>query len=196
MLGAVFSSTFAGQVISRTGTYKLITIGGMVLTVVGMYLFSHLSAETSKLTLVEYMVLLGLGIGVSFPIYTIVVQSAYDRSKLGVVTAAIQMFRSTGSTVGIAVMGSLMNNALAERLANIALDPFVQAVQKVNPAAPLTSLNTNTLQGFLSPAGQQNRQRRRRSRANSRPRSCISSRPSGKPWRAPSPGSFTSPRSS
>ncbi len=155
MLGAVFSSTVAGQLISRRGTYKTVAIGGMALSALGIYLFSHISVDTSKLTLVEYMVLLGLGIGVSFPIYTIVVQSAFDRSKLGVVTAAIQMFRSIGSAVGIAVMGSLLNNGLAGRLANISADHFMQTVKRINPAAPLTSINTDTLQSFLSGAGHQ-----------------------------------------
>ncbi len=155
MLGAVFSSTIAGQVISRRGTYKAMAIGGMVLAALGIYLFSHISVDTSKLTLVEYMVLLGLGIGVSFPIYTIVVQSAFDRSKLGVVTAAIQMFRSIGSAVGIAVMGSLLNNGLAGKLANLASDPFVRSVKQMNPAAPLTNINADTLQSFLSGEGHQ-----------------------------------------
>ena len=70
--------------------------------------------DTTKLELVRDMVVLGLGIGVSFPIYTIVVQSSFDRSKLGVATATIQLFRSIGSTVGVAIMGSVMNNALAD----------------------------------------------------------------------------------
>ncbi len=155
MLGAVFSSTVAGQMISRRGTYKAMAIAGMALAALGIYLFSFISVDTSKLTLVEYMVLLGLGIGVSFPIYTIVVQSAFDRSKLGVVTAAIQMFRSIGSAVGIAVMGSLLNNGLAARLTSVASDPFVMAVKRSNPAAPLTSINTDTLQSFLSCEGRQ-----------------------------------------
>ena len=159
MLGAVFSSTIAGQVISRWGTYKAVAIGGMVLSVIGIYLFSRLTAGTSKLELVEYMALLGLGIGVSFPIYTIVVQSAFDRSKLGVITAAIQMFRNIGSTVGIAVMGSLMNNALASKLAGLGTNPFVQTVRKINPAAPLTHITTDTLQSFLAGEGQQGLQK-------------------------------------
>ncbi len=155
MLGAVFSSATAGQMISRRGTYKSMAIGGMALSALGIYLFSHISVDTSELTMVEYMVLLGLGIGVSFPIYTIVVQSAFDRSKLGVVTAAIQMFRSIGSAVGIAVMGSLLNNGLAGRLANIASNPFVRSVKRMNPATPLTNINADTLQSFLAGEGRQ-----------------------------------------
>jgi EmrB/QacA subfamily drug resistance transporter len=156
MLGAVTSSVLAGQVISRLGKYKSMAVGGMVLMTIGIYLFSHLSASTGKGQLIVFMVVTGIGVGVSFPIYTIVVQSAFDRSKLGVVTAAVQLFRSIGSTVGIAVMGSLMNNALAERLTNIGSDPFIQNMARLRPDAPISALNTNSLQGFLSPEGQQN----------------------------------------
>jgi EmrB/QacA subfamily drug resistance transporter len=156
MLGAVTSSVLAGQVISRLGKYKSMAVGGMVLMTIGIYLFSHLSASTGKGQLIVFMVVTGIGVGVSFPIYTIVVQSAFDRSKLGVVTAAVQLFRSIGSTVGIAVMGSLMNNALAERLTNIGSDPFIQNMARLRPDAPISALNTNSLQGFLSPEGQKN----------------------------------------
>ncbi|MCL6107137.1 MAG: MFS transporter [Actinobacteria bacterium] len=155
MLGAVFSSAIAGQIISRRGTYKSMAIGGMALSALGIYLFSHISVDTSEVTMVEYMVLLGLGIGVSFPIYTIVVQSAFDRNKLGVVTATIQMFRSIGSAVGIAVMGSLLNNGLAGKLANIASNPFVRSVKRISPAAPLTNISADTLQSFLAGEGGQ-----------------------------------------
>lgn len=155
MLGLVVSSALAGQLISRTGRYKAAAILGMVLSVTGMYLFTKLSADTSKAELVRDMIILGAGLGVSFPIYTIVIQSAFERSKLGVVTASIQLFRSVGSTVGIAIMGSLMNNALAQKLSGVSSDPFVQAVGQINPDAAITRIDSNSLQGFLSPDGQE-----------------------------------------
>lgn len=154
MLGMVISSGLAGQLISRTGRYKVAAIVGMGLSVIGMYLFTKLAVDTTQTDLVRDMVILGAGLGVSFPIYTIVIQSAFDRSKMGVVTASIQLFRSIGSTVGIAIMGSLMNNALAARLSGIASDPFAQAMSKMNPDTPIASIDSNTLQTFLSPEGQ------------------------------------------
>ncbi|MFA5809241.1 MAG: MDR family MFS transporter, partial [Thermoleophilia bacterium] len=154
-VGIIISSGIVGQVISRTGKYKLSSIIGLAIAVVGMYLFSRLAVDTSKLALVRDMVILGLGIGVSFPIYTIVVQSSFDRSKLGIATATIQLFRSIGSTVGVAIMGSLMNNSLADRLVNVDSDPFVQTINRMNPAAAISGIDTNTLQNFLSADGQQ-----------------------------------------
>lgn len=154
-VGIIISSAIVGQIISRTGKYKVSSIIGLAIAVFGMYLFSTLSVDTTKLELVRDMVVLGLGIGVSFPIYTIVVQSAVDRSSLGVATAALQLFRSIGSTVGVAIMGSVMNNALAERLTDLDSDPFVQTINRMNPAAAISGIDINTLQGFLSVSGQQ-----------------------------------------
>ncbi|MBK5226038.1 MAG: MFS transporter [Thermoleophilia bacterium] len=154
-VGIIISSGIVGQIISRTGKYKLSSIVGLAIAVAGMYLFSRLAVDTTKLALVRDMVILGLGIGVSFPIYTIVVQSSFDRSKLGIATATIQLFRSIGSTVGVAIMGSLMNNALTDHLANVDSDPFVQTINRMNPAAAISGIDTNTLQNFLSADGQQ-----------------------------------------
>ncbi|MFA5801320.1 MAG: MDR family MFS transporter [Thermoleophilia bacterium] len=154
-VGIIISSGIVGQVISRTGKYKLSSIIGLAIAIVGMYLFSRLAVDTSKLALVRDMVILGLGIGVSFPIYTIVVQSSFDRSKLGIATATIQLFRSIGSTVGVAIMGSMMNNSLADHLANVNSDPFVQTINRMNPDRAISGIDTNTLQNFLSVDGQQ-----------------------------------------
>ncbi len=154
-VGIIISSAIVGQIISRTGKYKLSSIIGLVIAVVGMYLFSRLTVATTSLELVRDMIVLGLGIGVSFPIYTIVVQSSFDRSKLGIATATIQLFRSIGSTVGVAIMGSLMNNSLADRLTNVDSDPFVQTINRMNPAQAISGIDTNTLQNFLSLDGQQ-----------------------------------------
>ncbi|MCL4474209.1 MAG: MFS transporter [Actinobacteria bacterium] len=153
--GIIVSSAIAGQIISRTGKYKVSSIVGMVISLLGMALFSRLAVDTSKLVLISDMVILGLGIGVSFPIYTIVVQSAFDRSRLGVATASIQLFRSIGATVGVAIMGSLLNNALANQLVNLGSEPFVQTVNQISPEHAITGIDVNSLQGFLSPGGQQ-----------------------------------------
>lgn len=154
MVGLVAASAIAGQIITRTGKYKTVAVVGMAITVVGMYLFSYLGTATTKGELVRDMVILGLGLGATFPIFTIVVQSAFDHSKLGVVTAAVQLFRSIGGTVGLAVMGGLLNARLAEKLSDVQSMPFVKLMNRVRPEKALSEINTNTLQRFLSAAGQ------------------------------------------
>ncbi|MBI1784493.1 MFS transporter [Candidatus Sumerlaeota bacterium] len=155
MGGLIFASAIAGQIITRTGKYKTLAIIGTMLSALGMYLFSRLTVDTSKWSLVRNMIVLGLGLGATFPIFTLVVQSAFDHGKLGVVTAATQLFRSVGGTVGIAIMGGIMNNHLAEKLANADSLAFVKLVNRLHPEKPMTSITTNTLQTYLSPHGQQ-----------------------------------------
>jgi predicted MFS family arabinose efflux permease len=155
MGGLIFASAIAGQIITRTGKYKTLAVIGMAAAALGMFLFSKLKIDTTVGSLIRDMIVLGAGLGLTFPIFTIVVQSAFPHSKLGVVTASNQLFRSIGGTVGIAVMGGLLNNGLADRLTDVQAMPFVQVVNRMNPDRPLEAVTTNTLQNFLSAAGQQ-----------------------------------------
>lgn len=155
MLGLIMASIVAGQIITRTGKYKATAVVGMALGAFGMFLFTRLEVETSTFALVRDMVVLGLGLGATFPIFTLVVQSAFEHSKLGVVTSATQLFRSVGGTVGIAIMGGIMNNSLAAKLAGAQDMPFVKMVNKMNPEHPLERITTKTLQSYLSPMGAQ-----------------------------------------
>jgi MFS family permease len=85
----------------------------MALATVAMFLFSQMSADTGYWTVVRNMVVMGLGLGVSFPIFTVVVQAVFEPRYLGVATASVQMFRTVGATVGTALMGGLLNYYMA-----------------------------------------------------------------------------------
>ncbi|MBE0447429.1 MAG: MFS transporter [Actinobacteria bacterium] len=119
MISTVIASTIAGQVMSRTGKYKIMGIAGLAVSTLGMYLLSTMTIHTQNSEVVRDMILVGGGLGVTFPIFTIAVQNAFSHSELGVVTAATQFFRSIGGTVGVAIMGSLLNNNLKIELANL-----------------------------------------------------------------------------
>lgn len=109
MLGIVAASTGAGQVVSRTGRYKWLVVAGVALAAFGMFLFSQMSATTSYMELIRNMVIMGIGLGITFPIFTVVVQAAFGPGVLGVATASVQMFRTVGATVGAALLGGLLN---------------------------------------------------------------------------------------
>jgi EmrB/QacA subfamily drug resistance transporter len=109
MLGIVAASTLTGQIVSRTGKYKWLAVGGVAVATVAMYLFSQMSATTTYLEMVRNMVIMGLGLGTTFPIFTIVAQAAFEPAVLGVATASVQMFRTVGATVGTALLGGLLN---------------------------------------------------------------------------------------
>ncbi len=108
MIGVIASSVIGGQVIARTGRYKVQAILGAILAAGGMFLLSRMTAATGEGEIVRDMVLLGLGIGASMTIFTVVVQSAFPRERLGQVTSNLQFFREIGGTIGLAILGSVM----------------------------------------------------------------------------------------
>ncbi len=113
MLGIVAASTLTGQIVSRTGMYKWLAVAGVAVAACGMYLFSQMSGATTYLELVRNMVIMGAGLGTTFPIFTVVVQAAFAPAVLGVATASVQMFRTVGATVGTALLGGLLNYYMA-----------------------------------------------------------------------------------
>lgn len=113
MLGMVVMSTLTGQIVSRTGRYRWLVIGGVAMVVFGMYLFSLMGAGSTQMELIIKMLILGAGLGVTMPVFNLVVQSAFGQEQLGVVTASVQLFRSIGGSVGGALFGGLVNQKLA-----------------------------------------------------------------------------------
>lgn len=104
----IVTSILVGLLISRTGHYKgFLILGGLVL-VAGYWLLSRMQYGDSQLQLTVAMIVIGLGIGLSMQVYTLVVQNVVAQRELGVATAAIQFFRNIGSTIGIAVLGTVM----------------------------------------------------------------------------------------
>lgn len=153
MVGMIITSLAGGQIVSRTGKYRVITILGMFFAVLGMAVFIQIGQDTSYAALSWRMVILGAGIGVGLPIFTTVVQSAFGADRLGEVTASSQLFRNIGGTVSTAILGGVMNSNLSNQLANIQNDPFIASIQQYNPAV-FAKIDVNTIQGFLSPEGQ------------------------------------------
>ena len=153
MIGLMLASILCGQIVSVTGKYKVLTIIGMIITVIGMALFIQIGVNTTNAGLSWRMVLLGIGLGSGMPIFTTVAQSAFGQERLGEVTAGTQLFKNIGGTVSTAILGGVMNSQLSSQLTNIQNDPFVATLKQLDPAA-LTKIDVNTIQGFLSVDGQ------------------------------------------
>jgi EmrB/QacA subfamily drug resistance transporter len=154
VLSIVFTSIITGQIVSRRGKYKKVTIFGMTMVTIGLLWLSTLSTSSSGFDLVMRMIITGVGLGVAMPIFNVIVQNAFDQSRLGVVTSSVVLSRSIGATVGVAIMGSVLNNGLAHHLTQVATDPANKPLAHIGSAANLGQLNANQLQGVLSPAGQ------------------------------------------
>jgi EmrB/QacA subfamily drug resistance transporter len=108
LMGAVVGSVAVGQIISRTGRYRWLAILGAALAMAGMFSMATMDRNTTNSQVVWYMVIAGLGMGVMQPIYTLVVQNVAPAAQRGAATASTQFFRSIGSTVGVAVFGSIL----------------------------------------------------------------------------------------
>ncbi|MGH9225617.1 MAG: MDR family MFS transporter [Acidimicrobiales bacterium] len=117
MLGLLGSSTISGQVITRTGRYKAFPLAGCALAAVAMFLLSTMGTGTSKTTVTAYMVLMGIGLGLTIQTLILAAQNAVGRAELGVATSSVSFFRSMGGSVGVALFGALFNNLLGSRVA-------------------------------------------------------------------------------
>ncbi|MFD9462201.1 MFS transporter [Streptomyces sp. NPDC060027] len=118
MGGIVAASIVSGQLISRTGRYKPYPIIGSALSVVGMWLLSHLDAGTPRLHYSVWMAVLGVGIGMVMPVLVLAVQNSVRPADLGTATSANNYFRQIGGSVGAAVFGTLFADRLADALAD------------------------------------------------------------------------------
>lgn len=107
-----------GNLTSRTGHYKEFAVAGTVVQVIGALLMLRLAQHTSRFELTAVTALYGLGLGMSFQIYTLAVQNAVQRRDLGVATSAVQFFRNIGSTLGTAICGTLMTTHLLSGIAS------------------------------------------------------------------------------
>jgi len=141
MLGFMFSSIVGGQLLSRTGRYKLLAMGGFAVAAIGMFLLSRMTVTTVEGEVVRNMIITGLGIGVMMSLFTIVVQNAFPYRQLGEVTAGVTFFRSIGSTMGVAVMGTIMTNAFQSNLQS----NMPQALTRLVPPDRLTQLQNPQL---------------------------------------------------
>lgn len=153
MLALLITSVVSGQIVARTGKYKALTIAGVVLVTVGMFLFSQMGVDTTSGRLIFNMIIAGVGLGVTLPTFNIVMQSAFGQDKMGVVTASTQLFRSIGGSAGVALFGGILNSNLVSHFGALKSDPFVAISEQVTGKA--FPLSADTLQQVISLPGQE-----------------------------------------
>jgi EmrB/QacA subfamily drug resistance transporter len=112
MAGMLTMSIVSGQIISRTGKYRFLPIAGTAVAAVGMLLLSTLTEHSSLLVLGVFLLVLGVGLGMTMQVLVIVVQNAVDFKDLGVATSGATFFRSIGGSFGVATLGSVFTARL------------------------------------------------------------------------------------
>ncbi len=131
MAGLLIVSIGSGQVISRTGRYRIFPIVGTALMTVGLLLLSRMGIGTSPVVSSLFMIVLGMGLGSVMQVLVLVVQNAVPYSELGVATSGATFFRSIGGSFGTAIFGAIFSNVLVGNLVRH-LGRFEAAQRRVN----------------------------------------------------------------
>jgi MFS family permease len=118
VLSMTAMGVICGQLIARVKRIKPFMIAGSIVMTFGVYLLTTLDVDSTQRTVAFYLMVTGLGLGPLMPSATLSVQSTVEKRLLGVATSATQFIRSLGSTVGTAVIGSLVTSGYADYLKN------------------------------------------------------------------------------
>jgi hypothetical protein len=120
-----------GRLTTRTGRYKIYPIIGTIVAAAGLWLLSTMGVDTGRVASSMWMIVLGLGVGATLSVLTIAVQNAVEMRDLGAGTASVNFFRTLGSTIGVAVFGTILasrlDTELADRLVGVDVPAGVDA---------------------------------------------------------------------
>jgi EmrB/QacA subfamily drug resistance transporter len=116
LLGLIITSVGAGFYLTRTGRYKVLLLVGLGVLIVGSFLLTHLSPATATPTLWLWLALTGLGIGPSMSVFTVVIQNAAPKERLGTATSTLTFLRQVGGVVGLAIAGTVFSQGLSTQM--------------------------------------------------------------------------------
>ena len=131
MFGLLGASTVTGFVMLRIRYYRFLGTLGVAVMIFGMWLLSQIVPGTPEWRVVADLIVVGLGLGMTFPLYLTAIQTALPKQYLGVATSQIQFWRNLGGTVGSAILGAVLANRLPDylktRVTELHLPPQVAA---------------------------------------------------------------------
>ena len=113
MFAIIAASIGAGQLITRLGRYRALAIGGVLVTSAGLFLLAGMTVTTTYGTVLRNMMIVGVGLGITMPVFMIAAQNAVAVTDVGIATSAIQFTRSMGGSVGAAIFGAVLSNRFA-----------------------------------------------------------------------------------
>jgi EmrB/QacA subfamily drug resistance transporter len=118
VFGLLLASTVSGQIVSRTGRWKVFPIAGTGVTTLGLLLLHQLDEHSSTVEMSGYFFVFGLGLGLVMQVLVLIVQNAVSYEDLGVATSGATFFRSIGASFGVAIFGTIFAGRLGEKLAD------------------------------------------------------------------------------
>jgi EmrB/QacA subfamily drug resistance transporter len=148
VLGAVTASAISGQWISRSGHYRPNALVGPIVLGTGLFLLSRMDTSTTNGEAAAYMVVAGIGLGLMMQVFVIAIQNQVSLREIGSATALSQFMRSIGATIGVTIMGVIVNHGLPDGGKNLNR----QAVHRLPPHLRETLANA-LHPAFLAAAG-------------------------------------------
>lgn len=116
LMGLIVSAVASGQIVARTGRYKPLIVGALVVLAVGLFALTNLRPDTPGPLVWLWMLVTGVGIGPAFAVFILVVQNSVPVRQLGVGTSALTLFQQVGGTVGLAITGTLFGSVFLEEV--------------------------------------------------------------------------------
>ena len=135
-MGVVAGSMLAGQMVSRFGHYKRWMVAGLLVLLGGLSLLATMPVTVGYYQVLGYLLLCGLGLGPTMPLYTLAIQNAIDPRLTGQATSASQFFRQIGGAIAASVLGAVLTFTLTHSLPATAAPAGGSATVAEGPALP------------------------------------------------------------
>jgi MFS family permease len=119
LVGLIGAAIVSGRMVTKTGRYKPMMIGGALCIVLGLFLLTRIDAHTSLFGIIWRMLILGIGLGPAQGLFSVAIQNAVPLERIGVATSSSQFFRQIGATTGAAIFGAIMTQSLAARMTKV-----------------------------------------------------------------------------
>ena len=142
MIGIVTTAIFSGQMISRTGHYRIYPIVGTLMVAFGLILLSRLTESADFFLLSICLFVLGTGVGLVMQVTLLAVQNAVDFRNMGTATGGVTFFRTMGGAFGVAIFGSVLNNRLDYNLPRLVPESALNGIDSATLTASPEQLST------------------------------------------------------
>ncbi len=116
MVGLIISSVGSGLIVARTGRYKWMVVGAIIIMAISAALMTQLTVDTPLAVVWLWVFIAGFGVGPTFSVFTIIVQNAVPFRELGVATSTLTFFRQIGGTVALAFVGTIFGSTFQQQL--------------------------------------------------------------------------------
>lgn len=135
-------STLSGLIIHWTGRYRESIIAGWILWTVGLGLYSTFDAGSATVgKAIGYGILTGAGVGQTLQPLLIAIQAGVERKDMAAITCTRNFIRNLGSTLGLAVAGTMINSSLRSRLSDLNIGSIDIRLLISNPSSVIDGLS-------------------------------------------------------